>query len=108
MKTALLAAAVAAAVLFAAGCETEYGEGYGGGYYAAEPGDWDVYYDGFYGPYAGGYWGDDDFFYYEDEDGGYRRDVDHHFRRAPFTHARGFHSSPRARMSPPPSDNGGG
>jgi hypothetical protein len=68
----------------------------GGGYYGAAFGGPDVYYDGFYGPYADGYW-DNDGFYYRDGGGHYVHDTGNHFRHGNFAGARGFHSARRPR-----------
>ncbi|HSV02756.1 MAG TPA: hypothetical protein VLI41_06075 [Phenylobacterium sp.] len=41
----------------------------------------DVYYDGFYGPYASGYWGPNDVFFFSRRAGGpFIADRRHHFR----------------------------
>ncbi len=55
----------------------------------------DVYYDGYYGPYAGGYWADDGYFRFSDGHGGYRRDNERHFHRERFDRGSPYHSDRR-------------
>jgi len=52
----------------------------------------DVYYDGHYGPYSGGYWGDDGYFRYSDGRGGHQRDEERHFHRERFDRGSPYHS----------------
>ena len=54
-------------------------------------GDYDVYYDNFYGPFSDGYWGDDNAFYYMGADHRYHRDDAGHIRRDAATGFNTFH-----------------
>jgi hypothetical protein len=66
----------------------------GGGYYGhpgfvAAEGDYDGFYDDFYGPVGDGYWGPDGAFFYSDAPGHeFHRDSGGHFRH---DNATGFH-----------------
>lgn len=93
MKTLLLGAAAAAALMLV-GCASEgyYGNGVGYGYSYYGPSE--VWYDGYYGPYADGYW-DSGAFYYRGSDGQYVRDGAGHFRQGSFEHAQKYKASPR-------------
>ena len=54
-------------------------------------GDYDIFYDGFYGDITDGYWSDDGWFYYRDAKGqGFHRDDARHVRRDA---AQGYHSA---------------
>lgn len=86
MRKTLLAAGALSALIALSACGGNYG------YYGAEVGPPDVYYDGFYGAYPDGYWGPDDFFYYRGDGGRFIRDENHHFQHGMFNGARGFHS----------------
>ena len=90
MRKTLLAAGALSALIALSAC----GGGYG--YYGAEAGPPDVYYDGFYGPYTDGYWANDGF-YYRGGDGGFIRDENHHFQRGMFHGARGYHAHAHAQ-----------
>jgi hypothetical protein len=62
------------------------------GQLAAARGNYEAYYDGFYGPFVDGYWGDDGGFYYADRDRHWRRDEGGHFRHGMaqgFNHVHG-------------------
>jgi hypothetical protein len=53
-------------------------------------GDYNGYYDDYYGAFTDGYWGADDSFYFSDGPGhAFRRDDAHHFRHDT---ANGFHT----------------
>lgn len=99
MRKTLLAAGALSALITLSAC----GGGYG--YYGAEVGPPDVYYDGFYGDYPDGYWGPDDYFYYR-HGGGFVRDEGHHFQHSMFNGARGFHA--HAHAAPAARAEGGG
>jgi hypothetical protein len=88
MRKTLLAAGAIAALITLSGCGGNYG------YYGASVGGPDVYYDGFYGPYADGYWADDGF-YYRDGGGHFIHDSGNHFRRSMFNGAHAYHSHAR-------------
>jgi hypothetical protein len=93
MKRTLISLALAAvAPLGLAACANGYtgldvGYGYAGGYgypgyypafgYGWDP--YDVWYDGFYGPYYNGYWGTDGFFWYQGGDHRWHRGDRDHF-----------------------------
>ena len=102
MKSILIKLALAAAAPLALGaCANGYtgfdvglgygggGYGYGGyggygypGYYPAYGYGWDpydVWYDGFYGPYSNGYWATDGFFWYQGGDHRWHRGDHDHF-----------------------------
>ncbi len=84
MRKILLLAALGGAMALSA-CATSGGYvAAGGGYDYARPAD-DVWYDGYYGPYAGGYWGDGDAFFFRGQDGHYYKDGANHFQRHTFT-----------------------
>jgi hypothetical protein len=89
MRKTILAACALSAVIGLSAC----GGGYG--YYGAEAGPPDVYYDGFYGPYNDGYWADDGF-YYRDRGGHFQHGDSAHFQRGMFTGARGYHAHAHA------------
>lgn len=97
MRTILLIGAAATGLLLA-GCADEgyYGAGYGAGqgygYDYAGPGD--VWYDGYYGPYADGYWDTGGVFFFRDNGGHYVRDDAGHFRHERFEGSRRYRSSP--------------
>lgn len=95
MKTILLGAAAAAALMLA-GCADEgyYGHSHGVGYGYSYYGPSDVWYDGYYGAYADGYW-DGGAFFYRGNDGQYVRDGNGHFRQSRFEHAQKYKASPR-------------
>jgi len=78
-------ASVAALLISAAACTGPY-------HHYGPAGQYDVYYDGYYGNFAGGYWGPDGYFYYSDGHGSYRRDDDHHFRRDRFENGSPYHA----------------
>ena len=84
MSKTLLAAGAFSALIALSACAD--------GYYGASAADNDVYYDGYYGPYADGYWGPDAAFYYRGGDGRYLRDDSRHFRREGFGDARMYRS----------------
>jgi hypothetical protein len=107
MNKYVLIAASILVLTVAAGCGDDYDNGeYADNGYAVVAPDYDVYYDGFYGPYPGGYWGDDGYFYYSDDHGGYLRDDGHHFRHERFEGARRFVSQHHGdRNAPPPDDH---
>jgi len=86
MHRLVLAAAAALTLAAATGCEARY---------HGPPGYADVYYDGYYGPFAGGYWGDDGFFYYSNGHGGFDRDEGRHFHHRAFEHGQHFHADAR-------------
>ncbi len=81
--------AAAGSALLAAGCATN-GAYYGGGYGYNSGISGDVWYDGYYGPYADGYWGDGDAFFFRGVDGHYYRDRASHFRNQSFSGAQHF------------------
>ena len=83
--------AAATAIILLTGCASGGGAG---GAYVAGNGGYDVWYDGFYGPYPGGYWDGDGFLYYSDRDRGYHRDDGNHFRHDQFDGGNGFRSRP--------------
>jgi hypothetical protein len=93
--------ALSAIILLTAGC-ADYDDRYAEG--APGP-EYDVYYDGYFGPYPGGYWGDDGYFYYSDDHGGYLRDDAHHFRHERFGNARPFVSQHHDRDVAPRRDD---
>lgn len=87
MRKALITAGALGAVLAFSACADG-----GYGYYGASVTSDNVYYDGYYGPYADGYWGPDSYFYYRGGDGRFIRDDSRHFRRDRFGGARAYHS----------------
>lgn len=91
MRKTLLIAGAIGALLTVSACADSGGYGY----YGAEVGTPDVYYDGFYGAYPDGYWGPDDFFYYR-SGGHFIRDENHHFQHRMFNGAHGYHAHMRA------------
>ena len=96
MKKLMILTCAAAAALLVSGCADDYGYRYGygyGGYAVIEP--YDVWYDGFYGPYVGGYW-DRDIFIYRSPSGGFVRDDAGHFRHERFARAHRFRSAQQA------------
>lgn len=92
LKLSALLGAASAVLLLSACADDEYA--YGHRHYASAD-SYDVYYDGFYGPYVDGYWGDGDVFFYSDTHGGWIRDDARHFRHERWEGARGFHSGHR-------------
>ncbi|MDI7775394.1 hypothetical protein [Asticcacaulis sp. EMRT-3] len=87
MKKALILAACLTALMGTTAC-VDYGYGRPGYGYAS---DYDVYYDGYYGPVRQGYWGHDGWFYYRDPGRrDYRRDDGRHFRREPYNGYRSY------------------
>ena len=83
------------------GCAGDYYD-HGPGY-ASAAGPYDVWYDGFYGPYSAGYWGDGGVFFFRDRAGHFTRDDGNHFRRGRFASARGFRSMPAPSPNPAPA-----
>jgi len=97
MLKMMLFASGAAAVMLLSACET-YDDGYGYSghrYYSDVSSPYDVWYDGYYGPYLGGYWGTDGVFFYSDRTGNWLRDDAGHFRHDRWAGARGFRVVPR-------------
>ena len=92
MKKTLLAAGAFSALIALSACADG-----GYGYYGASVSDNNVYYDGFYGPYADGYWGPDAAFYYRGGDGRFLRDDSRHFRREMWGNAHRFNARPYNR-----------
>ena len=90
-KFLVFAAACAGALSLGACTQGYYGAsvGYGGGYGYGYPGyypaygygwdPYDVWYDGFYGPYYNGFWGTDGFFWFQDGHRRWRRGDGDHF-----------------------------
>ena len=89
MRKTILAACALSAMIGLSACGGNYG------YYGAEVGPPDVYYDGFYGDYPDGYWGEDNAFYYR-HGHDFVRDESHHFQRGMFNGAHGFHAHAHA------------
>jgi hypothetical protein len=89
LKATVLMGAAATVLLLSACADDAY---YDGHRHYADVGNYDVWYDGFYGPYVDGYWGDGDVFFYSDPHGGFLRDDAHHFRHERWEGARGFHA----------------
>ncbi len=85
-KLILLGALGGAMALSACASGGYYGAGYGYNY----AGPSDVWYDGYYGPYADGYWGDGGAFFFHGMDGRYYRDNGEHFRTGSFAGAEHF------------------
>src|SRR5262245_50147811 len=95
-KTILMAGGAAAIVTLSACADEYYDDGYSPhrAYYSAyDP--YDVWYDGYYGPYVSGYWGSGGIYFYSDTAGVWHGDRDGHFRHESWVGARGFHSMRR-------------
>ena len=92
----LLLIAAAGSALLAAGCATN-GAYYGAGYGYNSAATQDVWYDGYYGPYADGYWADGGAFFFRGVDGHYYRDGASHFRTQSFSGAQHFNAGHRHR-----------
>jgi len=93
MNKLAIAICGATAAIALCGCAGGYYDH--GARYASAAGPYDVWYDGFYGPYGAGYW-DGEAFFFRDRAGRFTRDDGNHFRREQFASARGFRSMPRS------------
>jgi len=91
MNKLAIAICGATAAIALGGCAGDYYD-HGPGY-ASAAGPYDVWYDGFYGPFNTGFW-DGDVFVFRDRAGHFTRDGGNHFRREQFASARGFRSMP--------------
>ncbi len=89
-KLALIVTAVAALGLLSACEDDPY-------YYrhhdrmAMIDGDYDLYYDNYYGAITDGYWGGDGYFWYRDANNRYHRDTGRHMRHDPYSGYSAFH-----------------
>jgi hypothetical protein len=93
LAVAICGAAAAIALGGCAGDSYDHAPGY-----ASAAGPYDVWYDGFYGPFGAGYW-DGDAFFFRDRVGHFTRDDGSHFRHQRFASARKFRSSPMPNAS---------
>jgi hypothetical protein len=92
MLKVLLMAGAATAIVGLSAC-AEYDDGYyphRAYYSAADP--YDVWYDGYYGPYTSGYWGEGGIYFYSDSAGVWHGDRDGHFRHGRWGGATGYRS----------------